>query len=188
MAQLDSDEEDYYAEPPGFAEFQKYFEEFKKRNAPYAKLTYHQIWAELDRDDLRRRTCEECGFVCESDDKLATHKTSENHLQRMAEQAGKEFIPKAERRVHCDICDSSMLEKHLKRHLESAKHAENKRVLAAPARFYCTVCEKPFHGKRGKRDLQAHLQRPIHLKKVTPGRNAMLHNAMMAEYLPPTST
>ena len=80
---------------PASPNFKNIFKSLRK-GQPYAKLTYHEIWAELDADDLRRRTCE-CGIVCDSDDKLATHKTSENHQLRMAEEAGKEFIPKAER-------------------------------------------------------------------------------------------
>jgi uncharacterized protein with PIN domain len=140
------------------------------------------IYRQIEENETRARTCTKCGLICNDYGKLAQHVDTENCCKRQANALGEAFVPKRERRKHCETCNKSILFYNWVRHVEGGIHLENLRREREPA-FMCTVCNKIFDkGNRQKRMLKHHMQSKKHLAKLELPYNMSKHNSLLRKH------
>ena len=135
--------------------------------------------AEIIQDDnMKRATCPLCGILCQSEIHMLQHKGMLRCRKKQAENKGESYLPPCKRPVHCDICDVTMQQQRWSDHVKSKAHKFNVIIQDGRA-FNCPICDKDFSsGTRPKRMLKKHLERPIHLKKLSHPRNRASHDAV----------
>ena len=127
--------------------------------------SWSALQAQIARQEIRNRTCPECGFKAKDIWHLDyRHRGSKKCLLNQAERDGTSFVPESEQLVICE-CGYELQCRNLSKHKNGDLHKN--RLAKANNRFFCRVCDKDFnHVKRPKKAYTQHCAGKRHLLRV----------------------
>jgi hypothetical protein len=125
------------------------------------------IYAAIEANMSKLCDCPKCGKTLPTYAKVLTHTGNVDCRRRVAEKNGHTYMPPGMVRFPCKYCKEDVRKCNWARHEQSAKHKRNVAItLGHIPMYHCSVCDKKFTTKRGKRDLKRHMISKKHLKNV----------------------
>ena len=131
--------------------------------------SWSEMQAEIARQEIRNRTCPECGFKAKDIWHLDyRHRGSKKCSQNQAERDGTSFVPESEQLVICE-CGFELQRRSLSKHKNGDLHKN--RLAKKNNRYYCLVCDKDFNkSKRAKKAFDQHCKGKKHLAHVVKNK------------------